>query len=454
VTGLARQRRLHGGSSPSDGAAPARRMWRHRLLLPAACLEEASGRGPAEWPGTALLGGALLVFAAQWARVSRHRPRPARFAELLHPPSLAPAFGADELLLLLLSLLLLCAGAVLARSFRLALHPGFAGAALGDALRTCDSRSKRGGGRLVGSPAQVAPGPTPALLGGLAARPPSHRGEAVVFFIFPRMTIGGLRRARVLRRSPVGRPVDLSRAGTVRRRSCACPCGERRSAPKARDLGSTGRARSLSRWTGQGWQAQEGGIIPGDEPPPAAPIAAPGLLSADIERGRNVSLDGSGTHARRVALSVDFRGRALSRTAQQRLYRKAAGNLFYQPVTATNCATWWQSTGEMPGTLRALHDAGSACTLGSLPSRGAARSSMRASGRWRGRARRRARIPADAAAAIERWLAAALSVHARASRRGPGSDRRLPLRPPRRDCELSRARWCSCSGPWRSRPAT
>ena len=167
---------------------------------------------------------------------------------------------------------------------------------------------------------------TPALLGGLAALATlGIAGAAVVFFIFPRVTIGGLRRAS--RPSPVaglGDRVDLSRAGTVaddprvalRVRLDPPPPG------KPRDLAMHWRARSLSRWTGQGWQGQEGGIIPATRLPPRPRLGhPPALLSADVEVVGTFG-DGVVFTPEGWPLSVDFRRPGPARPAPQRLYRR------------------------------------------------------------------------------------------------------------------------------------
>jgi len=190
---------------------------------------------------------------------------------------------------------------------------------------------------------------TPALLGGLAALATlaSWRGRGVLHL--SRVTIGGMRRAS--RASPVaglGDRVDLSRAGTVaddprvalRVRLDPPPPGE------PRDLGMHWRARSLSRWTGQGWQAQEGGSSRRRGFPTAAPRSSPALLSADVEvveRSRTES-----SHARRLALSVDFRRPGPAPPPPPRRSgstANAAGTFSTSRWTATICATWWRSTG-------------------------------------------------------------------------------------------------------------
>src|SRR6267378_256028 len=298
-------------------------------------------QGKAEWAWTALLGGALLLFAVQVGAGQLDIVLgAARFAELLCIHRLWHRRSErDELWLLLLSLLLLCAGAALAAELTFGL--AFLGFAVSGtwAMALTHLRFEIEAGRgPAGSAAllnsrRVA---TPALLGGLAALATlGIVGAAVVFFIFPRVTIGGMRRAS--RPSPVaglGDRVDLARAGTVaddprvalRVRLDPPPPGE------PRDLAMHWRARSLSRWTGQGWQAQDGGIIPATRLPPRPRLGRPpALLSADVEVVGTFG-DGIVFTPEGWPLSVDFRRPGSARPAAQRLYRNAAGDLFYQPV--------------------------------------------------------------------------------------------------------------------------
>jgi transglutaminase-like putative cysteine protease len=372
-------------------------------------------QGKAEWAWTALLGGALLFFAAQVGAGQLDIVLgAARFAELLcihrfwHRRS-----ERDELLLLLLSLLLLCAGAALAAevSFGFAFL-GFAVSGTWAMALTHlrfeieAGRGPAGSAALLNS-RRVA---TPALLGGLAALATlGIAGAAVVFFIFPRMTIGGMRRAS--RASPVaglGDRVDLSRAGTVaddprvalRVRLDPPPPGE------PRDLGMHWRARSLSRWTGQGWQAQEGGIIPATRLPPRPRLGRPPvLLSADVEVVGTFA-DGVVFTPEGWPLSVDFRRPGPARPAPQRLYRNAAGDLFYQPVDGNDLRYVVAVDREVPdlGALRGRGQRYAAWLAPDLAVPPELDARVGALARRLGEGK----DPADAAAAIERWLAAAL----------------------------------------------
>jgi len=372
-------------------------------------------QGKAEWAWTALLGGALLLFAVQVGAGQLDIVLgAARFAELLCIHRLWHRRSErDELLLLLLSLLLLCAGAALAAE--LSFGFAFLGFAVSGtwAMALTHLRFEIEAGRgPAGSAAllnsrRVA---TPALLGGLAALATlGIAGAAVVFFIFPRVTIGGLRRAS--RPSPVaglGDRVDLSRAGTVaddprvalRVRLDPPTPGE------PRDLAMHWRARSLSRWTGQGWRAQEGDIIPATRLPPRPRLGRPpALLSADVEV---VGTFGDGTifTPEGWPLSVDFRRQGPARPAPHRLYRNAAGDLFYQPVDGNDLRYVVAVDREVPD-LRALRGRGQRYPAWLAPDLAVP---PELDARVRALARRlgEGKDPADAATAIESWLAAAL----------------------------------------------
>ena len=178
--------------------------------------------GRMQWGWTVLLVGALLVLGVQvFAGQIDIILAAALFAELLCIHRLwHRRTERDELLLLLLALLLLCAGAALSAEVTF----GFAFLAFAVSgtwalalthLRFAieEGRGPAGSAALLNS-RRVA---TPALLGGLAALAFfGIAGAALIFLAFPRVTIGGLRRAS--RPAPIaglGDRVDLSRHGTV-----------------------------------------------------------------------------------------------------------------------------------------------------------------------------------------------------------------------------------------------
>jgi len=290
---------------------------------------------------TVLLVAVLVVFVGQVVAGQLDIVlAAARFAELLCIHRLWHRRSErDEMILLLLSLLMLCAGAALTAelSFAFAFF-GFAISGTWAVALTHLRFAIEAGRGPAGSAAllrsrRVA---TPALLGALGGLAMlGLAGAVLVFFLFPRVTIGGLRRAS--RPSPVaglGDRVDLSRHGVVaddprvalRVRLDPPPAGE------PRNLAMHWRARSLSRWTGHGWSAQEGGFIQVTRLPrrPGRELRSD-LLSTDIEMVGTFA-DGVVLIPEGWPLSVDFRRPGTSRLPAERLYRNAAGDLFYQPV--------------------------------------------------------------------------------------------------------------------------
>ena len=371
--------------------------------------------GRAQWPWTVLLGGALVVFAAQV--VAGHLDivlAAARFAGLLCIHRLwHRRTERDELLLLLLCLLLVCAGAALAAELTF----GFAFLAFAVSgtwamalthLRFAieAGRGPAGSAALLGS-RRVA---TPALLGRLAALSMvGIAGAAVVFFTFPRVTIGGWRRAS--RQAPtagLGDGIDLSRAGTIeddprvvlRVRMDPAPQGE------PRDLSMHWRARTLSHWTGRGWRSDPGGSFPAMRLPQRPASAGPrSVLGTEVEVVGQFA-DGVILTPEGWPLSVDFRRRGSTRLPAQRLYRNLAGDLFYQPVDGADLR-YVVSVDRLEPDLTGLRGRGR-----QYPRLVSADLAVPAGldPRLRALAERLGggKDPADAAAAIERWLGTAL----------------------------------------------
>jgi len=357
----------------------------------------------------------------------------------LHPPSLAPAFGGDELLLLLLSLLLLCgrrrAGG---GAFGLVLFLGFAVSGTWAMAYALAIQIERGG-PVDRQPAQVAPGRHSRLCSGACgAGHPRIAGAAVVFFIFPRMTIEDCGGPRVLRRRRIGRP-RRPLPGGHRRDDPRVALRVRLESPR-REAARLGMhcARVTLPLDGQGWQAQ-GVDHPATTLPAAPRLAAPGGSFRGHRGGRNVR-GRSGLHARRVdpqrGLSA---GRALSAPRRSGSNRMRGGP-FHQPVDGNDLRYVVQSTGDAG--LRACTDAGSAMHPGSLPISRCRPSSMprRALARRLGRARTRRRGRRH-----RRWLAAA-PVHARASGARSRIRSPTPLRPRAGHCELFSTRWAHAPG--------
>ena len=375
--------------------------------------------GRVQWAWTALLAGALLVFGVQV--LAGHIDiilAAALFAELLCIHRLwHRRTGRDELLLLLLALLLLCAGAALSAELTFGL--AFLGFAVSGTwalalthLRSAieEGRGPAGSAALLNS-RRVA---TPALLSGLAALSLfGIAGAALVFFTFPRVTIGGLRRAS--RPAPVaglGDRVDLSRRGTIaddprvalRVRLNPPPRGE------PRDLAMHWRARSLSQWTGHGWRSPDGGLIPVMRlPRRPRGGGVPSVLSADIEVVGQFT-DGVVFTPEGWPLGVDFRRPGSPR----QLYRNVEGDLFYQPVDGGDVRYTVAADPDepVPGGLRGRGQRYPSWVEADLAVPASLDARVHALAKRLGGGK----DPADAAAAIERWLATAL----RYSRELPG----------------------------------
>ncbi len=306
--------------------------------------------GKAEWAWTVFLAGALLFFAfAVFTGQLDIVLAAARFSSLLCLHRLWHRKGErDEMLLLLLSLLLLCAGAAL--SAELLFGVGFLGYSIAAtwALALTHLRFEIEAGRGPEGSAALLQSrrlATPALLGALAALSLLGMvGSAIVFFTFPRVTIGGLRRPST--GEPVaglGDQIDLKRHGIIaddprvvlRVRLTPQP-------PTSRvNIGLHWRARALPKWTGQGWRADNAGVTPVGHLVARPELAKPSraqahnrlqsMLLADIEAVAGFS-DGVILTPPGWPLQVEFSRPLSARGAPQRLYHNSSGDLFYVPA--------------------------------------------------------------------------------------------------------------------------
>ena len=303
------------------------------------------GRG--DWLWTLFLGAALLFFGAQVVGGQLDVVLgAARFAVLLtvhrvwHRRS-----ERDELLLMLLTLLLLCAGAALSAELLFGLtflaYSVSATWALALTHLRFEIEAGRGptGSAVLLQSKRIA---TPALLGALAALAMLGLvGSAVVFFTFPRVTIGGLRRPSTA--APVAGlsdQVNLSGHGTIADDPRVVLRARLSPDPAVPDLAMHWRARALEVWTGEGWRAAESASVPARLP------QVPQLQKLTREERRQqkssvlvTDLESVAGFAEGVVLtpegwtvSVDFRRPLSARGTPQRLLRNASGDLFYQPV--------------------------------------------------------------------------------------------------------------------------
>ncbi|MFL5309731.1 MAG: transglutaminaseTgpA domain-containing protein [Myxococcales bacterium] len=319
------------------------------LIFPAALVaapllqRRIAGRYGRAWTG--LLGLALVFQAAQVVAGRLDIVLAAtQFAVLLAVHRLwHRASRRDEWLLLLLSLLLICAGAALSAELLFGLCFLLYSVAGTWALSLTWLRFEIEAAR---SPEQVA-----ALLHGRRLVTPTVLlalaglalvglvGSVAIFVALPRVTLGGLRRAS----SPIpiaglGDQIDLSRHGVIaddprvvlRVRLDPPP-------PPGAELPMRWRARALEAWTGRGWRARPEGWGGGSWLPSlprlrsAAARRRPAPLVADIEAVSGFS-DGVVLTPEGWPTSVTFQRPLTARASATRLVRAANGDLFYTPV--------------------------------------------------------------------------------------------------------------------------
>ena len=291
---------------------------------------------------TVLLLGALLVLGLQVVTGTLDIVLgAARFALLLTVHRLwNRQTERDEMLLLLLSLLLLCAGAALSAELLF----GFAFAAYGVtatwALALTHLRWQIEAGRGPQNPAALLRSRrlvTPRLLGGLALLSLLGLvGATVLFFVFPRVTIGGLRRmtgGRAL--AGLTETVDLSGHGTISDdpRVVLRATFDPDPGPGVPELGAHFRARALEVWTGRGWRARDGSRTPTTWLPgaPKALRAPERWQTVDIEAVAGTS-DGIVLTPPGWPVSVRFQRPLSARGSPYQLLRDGAGDLFYTPI--------------------------------------------------------------------------------------------------------------------------
>jgi protein-glutamine gamma-glutamyltransferase len=376
--------------------------------------------GRHQWAWTALLALALIV---QGAQVISGRLdvmlAAAQFAVLLAVHRLWHRGGRrDEQLLLLLSLLLLCAGAALSAELLFgvcfllysivatwALALTYLRFEIEEARSPEQAAALLQGRRLV----------TPAVLGALAALALlGLLGSAAIFVVFPRVTIGGLRRASsAIPIAGLGDQIDLWRHGVIaddprvvlRVRLDPSP-------PPGAELPMHWRARALEVWTGRGWRARPDGWGGGSWlaalPRLRAAAARRGStpLAADIEAVSGFS-DGVVLTPEGWPTSVTFQRPLSARVSATRLLRAANGDLFYAPVDVGDLHYLVRTERALPA-LDELRGKG-----GWYPPELAASLEVPAEvdARVRSLSRRLTedKDPVDAAEAVERWLSRSLA---------------------------------------------
>jgi transglutaminase-like putative cysteine protease len=306
--------------------------------------DRAAGKAAQVWTAFLVLALAVQAFLVASGRVDIVVAA-AQFAVLL---SLHRVWNRrterDECLLLLLSLLVLCAAAALSAEllFGLCFLAYAVTATWAVALTHLrfeverargpeQARASLGAGRVRG----------PMLLGGLAALALlGLAGSAVLFFAFPRVTIGTLRRSFRGGQATAGLTdrVDLARSGTIADdprialRVRLTPPRE----PGRTELPIHWRARSLEVWTGSGWRARgDAAAARRSEIPPLRREAwrkrAGPPQTADIEAVGGYS-DGVVLTPDGWALSIDFPRPLGSRAPHVHVVRTQSGDVSYWPA--------------------------------------------------------------------------------------------------------------------------
>jgi transglutaminase-like putative cysteine protease len=297
--------------------------------------------GKLDWVWTAALTLALFFFAGfvVAGRIDIVLAA-AGFAELLCIHRLwHRRTQRDEMLLLLLSLLLLCAAAALSAEILFGFaFLGFSVAATWAMTLTHLRFEIEAGRGPQGSSAMLQSRrlATPRLLGALAALSMLGLvGAALVFVAFPRLTLRGLRRPSHKQPLPgLSDQVDLSLQGAIGDDPRVVLRVRLEPDPGIDHLAMHWRARGLSTWTGQGWRTAEAGQMPAlriPSRPKQRPAARRRILVADIEAVSGYS-DGVVLTPEGWPLGVEFKRPLTARGPPQRLYRNAIGDLFYQPI--------------------------------------------------------------------------------------------------------------------------
>ena len=323
--------------------------------------------GKSEWLWTVGLAGALIVFGlAVVLGQTDIVLAAARFVLLLLVHRLwHRRTERDELLLMLLSLLLLCAGAALSAELLFGLaFVGYSVAATWAMALTHlrfaieAGRGPQGSGALLHS-RRLA---TPALLGALAALSLLGLvGAALIFFTFPRVTLGGLRRGSTA--APIAGlsdRVELTGHGTIGEdpRVVLRVRFDPPVDPSLTELNEHWRARALEVWTGAGWRARPGGPEGIERPPRrrGQALHMDALRGADIEAVSGFS-DGLVLTPPGWVIAVAFRRAASGRNNRILLMLSPGGDLLYAP-TEIGDLSYGVTTERLDTSLEALRGRG------------------------------------------------------------------------------------------------
>jgi transglutaminase-like putative cysteine protease len=298
-------------------------------------------RGRYEWAWTVLLALALVLQVVQSTTTRLDVVLAAtQFTVLLAAHRLwHRGTQRDESLLLLLSLLLVCAGASLSAELLFGVCFVVYSVAATWALALTYVRFQIEAGR---SPEQAATLlnnrrlASPTVLGALAALSlVGLAGSASIFLAFPRVTIGGMRRASSnVPVAGLGDQIDLALHGVIQDDPRVVLRVRLNPGPSAGvELTVHWRARALEIWTGRGWRSRTGSWrgtsrLP---PPPLLRQHGVGTQTADVEAVSGFS-DGIVLTPDGWPLSVAFDRPLSARGNPYRIIRSPNGDLFYTPV--------------------------------------------------------------------------------------------------------------------------
>ena len=372
-----------------------------------------------EWAWTTLLGAAFLLQVAQI--VSGRLDivlGAAQFTVLLAVHRMwHRGSRRDEWLLLLLSVLLVCAGAALSAELLFGVCFLCYAVAATWALALTYLRFEIESARTPEHAAMLLKGRrliTPGVLAALASLSLAALvGSAAIFVAFPRVTIGGLRRSSSsIPIAGLGDQIDLLRHGVVADDPRVVLRVQLDPSPSAHgDLTTHWRARSLEVWTGRGWRARTdvwGGATSTAPMPPvrrAESRRRPDPLIADIEAVAGFSA-GVILVPEGWPTSVTFHGPLTARGNQTRLLRAPNGDLFYSPAEMGDMHYVVRTERALPD-LDGLRGSGTAYPRDITVD-------VEVPDHVDERVRRLSRLltagkdPVDAAAAVERWLTKSL----------------------------------------------
>ena len=310
---------------------------------------------------TVLLSGALVVFALQVVTGALDVVLgAARFVLFLCAHRLwNRKTERDELLLMLLSLLLLCAGAALSAALLFGFAFALYAVAGTWALALTHLRFRIEESRAESAPAMLHSRRliTPQMLlalGGLSLA--ALAGAAALFFFFPRVTLGGLHRlAHPQAVAGLTDSIELGGHGAIAddpRVALRARLGP--DEPPGTELSLHWRARALEVWTGRGWRARPGAAS-SDLPRPSQ-LARSSKEVARKLRWHITELELLAAFSEGVLLApeglpvgVHFPQPLSARPGTEQALINTAGDLLYQPIETGDLRYLVTTVSESPG---------------------------------------------------------------------------------------------------------